>query len=125
MISQVKNHSHVFVVDPNLDDYRHLVEAFSGDGVGVTVFPSARAALRHDPQNPPDLWVVNMNLPDIDGADLLSMLHGRYPGVPVYLVSDQYRAEEEIHARCSGAEMYLCKPLQGTWLMTPGMRLAG
>ena len=122
MISHAKPNSHVFVVDPNLDDYHHLVEAFAGNGVGVTVFGSGRAALRHDPQSPPELWVVNMNLPDIEGADLLSMLRSRFPGVPVYLVSDEYRAEEEVHARCSGAEMYLCKPLEGSWLVTPSMQ---
>jgi len=26
----------------------------------------------------------------------------------VYLVSDEYAVEEEISARCSGAEMYFC-----------------
>ncbi len=119
MISKPKNDMHVFVVDKNVGDYLSLTDAFCHDGVGVEVFSTARAALRHDPSNPPDLWVVNMNLPDISGPDLLSMLRSRYPGVPVYLVSDEYRVEEEICARCSGAEMYFCKPLQESWLSAP------
>jgi DNA-binding response OmpR family regulator len=116
MISKPKNHSHVFVVDARVADYGELIEAFGADGVGVELFASGRAALRHDPHDPPDLWVINMHLPDLDGPDLLSMLRNRYPGVPLYLVSDDYNVEEEISARCSGAEMYFCKPLQESWL---------
>jgi hypothetical protein len=33
-------------------------------------------------------------------------------------VSDEYSVEDEISARCSGAEMYLSKPLQREWLIT-------
>jgi two-component system response regulator (stage 0 sporulation protein F) len=121
MISKQKNHSHVFVVDTRVADYGTLIEAFGQEGVGIEVFATGRAALRHDPSDPPDLWVINMHLSDFDGPDLLSMLRGRYPGVPVYLVSDEYTAEEEISARCSGAEMYFCKPLQESWLAAPVM----
>jgi DNA-binding response OmpR family regulator len=86
------------------------------DNVRMEVFNNARAALRQDPSCPPELWVVNMSLPDMSGTDLLAMLRWRYPGVPIVLVSDDYRAEDEVSARCSGAELYLCKPLQRSWL---------
>ena len=123
MISRPKNHSHVYVVDPHPDDYQSLADAFLQDGVGIEIFHSGRAALRVDPDNSPELWVVNMRLPDIDGPDLVTMLRSRYPGVPFYLVSDEYAVEEEISARCTGAEMYLCKPLQESWLTAPvGLR---
>lgn len=116
MIARATNQPQVFVVDANADDYSELRENMTQDGYRVEVCTSGRAALRHDPTNAPELWVVNMNLPDMSGPDLLSMLRWRYPGVPICLVSDQFRAEDEISARCSGAELYLCKPVESEWL---------
>ena len=116
MISRPRNLPQVFVVDANVNDYRNLVESMTDGGYRMEVCPSGRAALRKDPTNPPELWVVNMNLPDMSGPDLLSMLRWRYPGVPICLVSDDYRVEDEISARCSGAEIYLCKPIESDWL---------
>jgi DNA-binding response OmpR family regulator len=116
MIARPKNLPQVFVVDANADDYRNVQESLKDSGYRVEVCLNGRAALRQDPTNPPELWVVNMSLPDMSGPDLLSMLRWRYPGVPICLVSDDYRTEDEISARCSGAEMYLCKPIESDWL---------
>lgn len=116
MISAAKNVPQVFVVDANVGDYRDLAETMTDSGYRIELCPSGRAALRKDPAESPEMWVVNMNLPDMSGPDLLSMLRWRYPGVPICLVSDEYRVEDEISARCSGAELYLCKPLESEWL---------
>jgi DNA-binding response OmpR family regulator len=116
MIARAANHPQVFVVDANAGDYQELASTLAEDGYHLEVCDSGRAALRLDPGNAPELWVVNMNLPDMSGPNLLSMLRWRYPGVPICLVSDDYRAEDEISARCSGAELYLCKPLESEWL---------
>ncbi len=116
MISSVKNVAKVFVVDSHPDDYQGICQRATDDGLNLQLFNSGRDALRKDPAQAPELWVVNMRLPDMSGTDLLSMLRWRYPGVPVVLVSDSYRAEDEISARCSGAELYLSKPLQSEWL---------
>ena len=116
MISRPKSHTNVAVVGARPDDYLGLVDELAGEGVSLDVFNSARAALRSSTTAAPDLWILNMNLPDMSGTDLLSMLRWRFPGVPVFLVSDDYRQEDEISARSSGAEMYLCKPLCGEWL---------
>ncbi len=116
MVSAAKNTTRVFVVDSSCSDYSEILREATAEGFELSVFDTGRAALRRDPAAGPDMWVVNMRLPDMAGPDLLSMLRWRYPGVPVILVSDRYSAEDEISARCSGAEMYLSKPLQAEWL---------
>jgi DNA-binding response OmpR family regulator len=105
------------VVDASPADYADMLRDAASEGYELQLFDSGRAALRKDPALGPEMWVVNMRLPDMAGADLLSMLRWRYPGVPVVLVSDKYSAQDEISARCSGAEMYLSKPLRCEWLM--------
>lgn len=116
MVARATQQPQVCVVDANRDDYLALASEMHQSGYDVVVCGSGRAALRHDPSNPPELWVVNMNLPDMSGPDLLSMLRWRYPQVPICLVSDDYRVEDEISARCSGAELYVCKPVASEWL---------
>jgi DNA-binding response OmpR family regulator len=118
MVSAAKTTTRVFVVDASPTDYAEILHDAAQGGYELQVFDSGRAALRRDPSLGPEMWVVNMRLPDMAGSDLLSMLRWRYPGVPVVLVSDKYSAQDEISARCSGAEMYLSKPLRGEWLMT-------
>jgi DNA-binding response OmpR family regulator len=107
---------YVNVVDALPADYVDIGETLASEGLGLHLFKCAGAALRHTAGSELEMWVINMKLPDMSGPDLLAMLRTRYPGVPVCLVSDSYRAEEEIRARCSGAELYLCKPLCGEWL---------
>jgi DNA-binding response OmpR family regulator len=116
MIARAADQPQVFVVDANVGDYQDLASNLSENGYHLEICANGRAALRLDPSKAPEMWVVNMNLPDISGPNLLSMLRWRYPGVPICLVSDNYRAEDEITARCSGAELYLCKPLESEWL---------
>jgi DNA-binding response OmpR family regulator len=81
---------------------------------------SARAALRVDPALDPDLWIINMDLPDMSGLDLYPMIRSRFPGVPIYLVANQHTTDNEIRARSSGATMYFSKPLQSEWLLYRG-----
>ena len=106
----------VLIVDSRPDDYAKLTQSLQREGVQVEIFKSGRAALRRTASPSPEYWIVNMKLSDIAGADLLSMLRWLYPGVPVYLVTDEYDEKEEINARCAGTEMFLCKPLESSWL---------
>src|SRR5438309_1749517 len=110
MTSKIKNRPRICVVDSHPADYRGLSAACSRERTRVELFETGRAALRRHPGKPPGAWVVNIQLPDIDGPDLMEMLRERFPGVPVYMVSDDNRPEQEIAARQSGADLYLCKP---------------
>lgn len=116
MIYAPKHSLKVCVVDTQPGDYSDMNTEADAAGIDLQVFTSGRDALRRDATQTPEMWVVNMRLPDMPGTDLMNMLRWRYPGVPVVLVSDSYRAEDEITARCSGAEMYLSKPLRSEWL---------
>jgi DNA-binding response OmpR family regulator len=108
--------STVCVVDPAPRDYRALAERVGGKGARIEFMNCGRDALRFCPKTLPDLWIINMNLPDMSGSDLHQMIHSRYEGVPFYLVSDQYQTDDEMKARSVGATMYLCKPLHVEWV---------
>jgi len=118
MISQSTNAAKIFVVDSDTDGYADVVGDAVYDSVQFRFFGNAREALNSQPTEEPEMWVVNMNLPDMSGTDLQELLRARGSNVPVLLVGDEYRMEDEINARSSGATMYFAKPLQREWLMT-------
>lgn len=57
----------------------------------------------------PDLVIVDLGLPDIDGADLIRQLRD-WSSVPVIVLSARTREEEKVAALDAGADDYLTKP---------------
>lgn len=119
MILSAKKSS-ICVVDARPADYDAIVARAEREDAEVSFASSAREALRLRPANP-EMWVVNCDLPDLSGLELLDMLRSRFPDTPVCMISDEYRPEDEIASRCRGASMYLCKPLVPDWLLEPRM----
>ena len=116
MIRSIHRDTTVYVVDSNPSDYRHLVQDNDDPNTTFAFLSDARSALRVNPSNSNAVWIINLDLPDMSGVDLLSMLRTRFPTSPVYLVGDDYHPEQERAARMSGASLYFCKPLQPEWL---------
>ncbi len=101
----------VFVVDANKSDYEKLVVASKNRSTEVVFFATGQEALQSAPVRGPAMWVVNMDLPDMRGTQLRSMLRRRGNQSPLALVGDQYRVEDEIEARSAGCEMYFAKAM--------------
>ncbi|MCE9553755.1 MAG: response regulator [Planctomycetes bacterium] len=112
--------STICVVDSAPDDYDTVAGTMPSQEGHLQFVPSGRAALRVDPALDPDLWIINMDLPDMSGLELYPMIRSRFPGVPIYLVANQHTTDNEIRARSSGATMYFSKPLQSEWLLYRG-----
>jgi DNA-binding response OmpR family regulator len=111
----------VAVVDPRLPDYGALPEAVGRPDMKWHFVTSGRGALRLALSQQVDLWVINTALSDMSGIDLCAMLKGRSPPPVVYMVTDDYRVEDERAARCCGVSLFACKPIQATWF---GVRIA-
>jgi two-component system, OmpR family, response regulator len=67
----------------------------------------ADAALRDHPY---DLVVLDLGLPDVDGAELLRRLRARADAVPVLVATAREELEERVRALDLGADDYLVKP---------------
>lgn len=116
MIRSIRRDTTVYVVDSKPSDYRHLVRD-NDDGQRTFAFLNdARSALRVNPTSSDAVWIINLDLPDMSGLDLYSMLRSRFPTSPVYIVGNDYHPDEERAARMSGASLYFCKPIQPEWL---------
>jgi DNA-binding response OmpR family regulator len=107
----------VYVVDSHPQDYAELRRQLAENELQLQIFSTGRDALRTDAAQPPNLWVINLRLPDMHGADLRAMLRWSSLRAPVVLVSDGYDRNAEIVAGANGPDMFLCKPLESAGLM--------
>lgn len=98
-----------------IDDDREYAEflcQFLGEqGISVDVFADSNDLLAHlNPYNY-DFYVVDLNLPGVDGVNLIKVLRLR-SSVGILVVSGQLGPEIFTSVISAGADMYLAKPVQ-------------
>jgi PleD family two-component response regulator len=137
-LAQVVRPPEIVIVDPDCEPYESLMELARGGAIGLHACVDGQAALRLARRFRADLWLVNTDLPDIDGFDLVTAILPRIrqaaldpsvAGVPtslsaagagrhdgVFLVASRYRLDDEQRALASGASGYLVRPLDADLL---------
>lgn len=83
----------------NLRARRYDVDAV-GDGA---------SALRAAAATPPDLVILDLGLPDMDGVDVVHGLRG-WTGIPIIILSARDTQDDKVDALDAGADDYLTKP---------------
>ena len=77
---------------------------------------TAELALRHAEQSPPDLVILDLGLPDMDGQEVITRLR-KWLAAPIIVLSARDQDQEKIRALDSGANDYLTKPFSTGELM--------
>ncbi|WP_344821936.1 response regulator transcription factor [Actinocorallia longicatena] len=76
---------------------------------------TALDALREVAQSPPDVVILDLGLPDLDGAEVLRMLRG-LTDVPVIIATARDDETEIVKLLNAGADDFLAKPFSGEHL---------
>ncbi|MBY8858227.1 response regulator transcription factor [Nocardia sp. CA2R105] len=79
-------------------------------GYDTSVTPSGAEALRLCGQEPPDLLVLDLTLPDVDGLSICRTLGEHGGTVPILVVTARDAVEDKIVGLALGADDYLVKP---------------
>jgi DNA-binding response OmpR family regulator len=99
----------VLVVDDD-DDIRGLVaQLFARAGYEVVEAESGRAGLRAMYQAPPDLVVLDVGMPDLDGWQTLERIRD-LSDVPVLMLTARTGELEKVRGLKAGADDYVTKP---------------
>ena len=104
------------IVDSQPQDYQSLLTELSSWRVNCHLYSTGDEALRRTGASTTGPWLINTQLPDMQGVELLKLVRQRVRTASVLLVSDAYSSEEEVAVRAAGATAYLCKPPSITWL---------
>ena len=85
-----------------------------GTSVEVTEAASGFEALRLLPREPFDLILTDINMPDINGLELLSFVkrNAAYRGIPLIIVSTEGSERDREKGLGLGADVYLVKPFE-------------
>jgi two-component system KDP operon response regulator KdpE len=78
-------------------------------GYDVRVASAGREALAEARQRPPDVVVLDLGLPDLDGTEVIRDLRG-WSRAPVIVLSGRAGSEDKIGALDAGADDYVTKP---------------
>jgi len=100
----------ILVVDDEIGMQAALREVLSRQGYHVTIAPDGLAALSClDSQNY-DLLLTDVRMPEITGMELLDRVRGRWPEMPVLVMTAYGTIEDAVEAMKKGAADYLLKP---------------
>jgi two-component system KDP operon response regulator KdpE len=99
----------ILVVDDEPQIRRALDIALRGHGYEVLLAEQSAAALVQLGSSPPDLVILDLMLPDLDGLSLLRELRS-WSDIPVIVLSARGEEATKIEALDLGADDYLTKP---------------
>lgn len=85
-------------------------ERLAGEGLAVRAAPSGEAALELIEQAPPDLLLIDVGLPGIDGFELLRRLRARGLDAPVIILTARGDEIDRVVGLELGADDYVVKP---------------
>ncbi|HYZ38217.1 MAG TPA: response regulator [Pseudonocardiaceae bacterium] len=96
-----------------VDDDPHLVRALkinlAARGYTVLTAPNGRSALHIAAHNHPDVIVLDLGLPDLDGTGVITGLRG-WSTTPIIVLSARTDSSDKVEALDAGADDYVTKP---------------
>ena len=102
---------HILVVD-DLPDNRGLLVQFLEDSYRVSEAATGLAAMAVIATDGPDLILLDLAMPVMDGYEVLASLRARQgPHLPVIVVTADYEREARLRALEAGAHEFLTKPI--------------
>ncbi|MEU6148095.1 response regulator transcription factor [Streptomyces sp. NPDC047081] len=106
----------VLVVEDDPQLVRALVINLQARQYGVDAAPDGATALRLAAACQPDVVILDLGLPDMDGVDVIKALRG-WTRVPVLVLSARRASDEKVAALDAGADDYITKPFSMDELM--------
>ena len=101
--------THILLVDDDAQLLRALRIDLTARGYDVTAAADGRTALIAAARDHPDLVVLDLGLPDLDGTTVLGELR-TFSTAPVVVLSARTDSADKVHALDLGADDYVTKP---------------
>ena len=102
----------VLIVEDDAELREALVTTLEVARYRVIEAASGEEALEKLVRTPADLVISDVQMPGMDGIELLGEIQRQHPGVPVLLMTAYGRIEQAVSAMQAGAVDYLAKPFE-------------
>jgi PAS domain S-box-containing protein len=104
---------HVMIVDDNVDAAESLAVLLEAGGHRTTVLASPLAAIAAAPADPPQVFILDIGLPELDGFQLARRLRAdeRTGGALFVALTGYGQAHDRVLSRAAGFHHHLVKPV--------------
>ncbi|HOX31793.1 MAG TPA: sigma-54 dependent transcriptional regulator [Spirochaetales bacterium] len=103
--------STILVADDEKNIREGLAEALALDGYATIAAADGDEALRAVESGGVDLVITDLKMPKLSGEQVLKSIVGRYPGLPVIVLTGHGTIEDAVSAMRSGAFDFMTKPV--------------
>jgi two-component system KDP operon response regulator KdpE len=104
------------VIDDELQIRRLLRSCLEANGYRVLEAATGQEGIAQAAQHPPDVVLLDLGLPDMDGVAVLKRLR-EWSHVPVVVLSVRDREDDKVEALDNGADDYVTKPFSTAELL--------
>jgi len=109
--------SRILVVEDELAMRTVLVDILAGEGYRVVVAENGEVGLRQARRQRPDLILLDVMMPKLDGLSLVAALRGSGLAVPVLMLTAKGLTADRVAGLDGGADDYLVKPFSKSELL--------
>ena len=95
---------------------RFIERILHANGYETLAVTDARQTLSHISADDPDLIILDLGLPDMDGLEVLNMIR-EFSMVPIVVVSARTTEQDKVDALDAGADDYITKPFGNNELL--------
>ncbi|MEP0798852.1 response regulator [Funiculus sociatus GB2-M1] len=110
----ITSKANLLVVDDNQVNLKLLTQILSKNGYKVRVSPNGKFALNSCQSNPPDLILLDINMPEMNGYEVCQHLKAskQTRDIPVIFISALDEALNKVNAFTVGGVDYITKPFE-------------
>lgn len=104
----------ILIVDDTVSNLQHLAETLLEHGYEPRPVPSGKLAFEAALADPPDLILLDVNMPEMDGIELCRRLQAdaALKEIPIIFITGMTDTDDKVKGFAAGAVDYLTKPFQ-------------
>jgi two-component system KDP operon response regulator KdpE len=106
----------LMLIEDELPIRRFLRSSLTAEGYRLEEAETGEKALKMAARQPPDLVLLDLGLPDLDGQDVLRRLR-EWLHAPIIVLSARDQEKQKVAALDGGADDYLTKPFSAAELL--------
>ncbi len=107
----------ILLVEDDLSLAKGLQQALNKEGLIVNHVSKGKDAIYVVKNSPPDIMILDLGLPDIDGLVVLKSLRKDNINIPILVLTARSSVDDKVSGLDLGADDYLSKPFEMTELL--------
>ena len=113
-MEKVSEKTRIMIIDDTVDNLSLLNKLLSEQGYDVSLFPKAELALHALTLSIPDLILLDINMPGMNGFEFCKKLKKdkKYQDIPIIFLSAMQNVKDKVNAFQAGGIDYITKPFQ-------------